>query len=445
MTYQTKLPFPMPQINAPPINASYGDRLAEALRQNLDFHGHNTAYASHNFHSFPAKFPPQLPQLFIEWLTLPGDVVLDPMSGSGTTVLEASLAGRVGIGTDIDPLALRLGKTKISTVNFELATQWGTQVWQQAEHYLRHSARSITTEINNYFDEETKKFIDYWFLSTTQHELFSLAIEIARVPDQTIRNFLELVFSAIIITKSGGVSLARDLAHTRPHRVSGKKPRSALEQFQKRLKKNLRGLTQFPPSTGQAHLLASNAQITGLRNEIADLIVTSPPYAANAIDYMRAHKFSLVWFGYPIKTLSQIRRKYIGGEATNGIIFLPMPPHATTVIANIAHVDTKKAKVLHRYYTEMTFSLKEMYRLLKPGKAALVVVGTSTMRGIDTETHICLGEIAQTVGFDLIDIAVRHLDRDKRMMPARRNTIVSSQIEERMYQEYIIGLYKPPR
>lgn len=183
MTYQTKLPFPMSQINAPPINAGYGDRLAEALHQNFDFHGHNTAYASHNFHSFPAKFPPQLPQLFIEWLTSPGDVILDPMSGSGTTVLEASLAGRVGLGVDIDPLALRLGRTKISTVNFELATQWGTQVWQQAEHRLRHDAISITTEMNNYFDEETKKFIDYWFLPVTQRELFALAIEIAHVPE----------------------------------------------------------------------------------------------------------------------------------------------------------------------------------------------------------------------------------------------------------------------
>jgi hypothetical protein len=34
-----------------------------------------------------------------------------------------------------------------------------------------------------------------------------------------LKRFFELAFSAIIITKSGGVSLARDLAHTRPHRA----------------------------------------------------------------------------------------------------------------------------------------------------------------------------------------------------------------------------------
>ena len=77
------------------------------LAEDLEFHGMRTAYATHNLHSFPAKFPPQLPRKFILSLTEPGDTVLDPMAGSGTTLLEARLAGRHAIGFDIDPLALR--------------------------------------------------------------------------------------------------------------------------------------------------------------------------------------------------------------------------------------------------------------------------------------------------------------------------------------------------
>lgn len=38
-----------------------GQRLASLLRQDLDFHSKASNYASHNFHSFPAKFPPKLP------------------------------------------------------------------------------------------------------------------------------------------------------------------------------------------------------------------------------------------------------------------------------------------------------------------------------------------------------------------------------------------------
>jgi len=79
---------------------SYRERLVDLLSQDLDFHGRDSGYASDNFHSFPAKFPPQLPRKFIEALTAPGDVVLDPMMGSGTTVLEAFLSGRRGVGVE---------------------------------------------------------------------------------------------------------------------------------------------------------------------------------------------------------------------------------------------------------------------------------------------------------------------------------------------------------
>ena len=81
------------QSATPCLDVSYRERLSDLLSSDLDFHGKSSAYASHNFHAFPAKFPPQLPKKFIEGLTEPGDVVIDPMVGSGTTIVEAFLVG----------------------------------------------------------------------------------------------------------------------------------------------------------------------------------------------------------------------------------------------------------------------------------------------------------------------------------------------------------------
>ena len=100
MTFQLSLPL-QETVQIHP-DAPYRERLISLLSQDLDFHGSDSGYATHNFHSFPAKFPPQLPRKFINGLTNPGDVVLDPMVGSGTTIVEASLAGRQGIGFDIE-------------------------------------------------------------------------------------------------------------------------------------------------------------------------------------------------------------------------------------------------------------------------------------------------------------------------------------------------------
>ncbi len=62
--------------------------------------------------SYMAMFPPAIPHVFVRWLTSPGDIVYDPFSGRGTTPLEARLLGRIGYGSDLNPLALVLSGAK---------------------------------------------------------------------------------------------------------------------------------------------------------------------------------------------------------------------------------------------------------------------------------------------------------------------------------------------
>jgi site-specific DNA-methyltransferase (adenine-specific) len=62
-----------------------------------------------------AMFPPSIPRYFINQYTEKGDTVLDPFSGRGTTVLEACVAGRIGIGNDLNPVAFVLTKAKSNT------------------------------------------------------------------------------------------------------------------------------------------------------------------------------------------------------------------------------------------------------------------------------------------------------------------------------------------
>jgi hypothetical protein len=48
-------------------SCSIRERLVDILsNSDLDFHDQGSHYSSHNFHSFPAKFPPQLPKAFKE-------------------------------------------------------------------------------------------------------------------------------------------------------------------------------------------------------------------------------------------------------------------------------------------------------------------------------------------------------------------------------------------
>ena len=66
-----------------------------------------------------AMFPPQLPHYFISKFTKPGDVVLDPFSGRGTTAVQAMSQNRIGIGNDLNVLAYVLTKGKLANPSLE--------------------------------------------------------------------------------------------------------------------------------------------------------------------------------------------------------------------------------------------------------------------------------------------------------------------------------------
>ena len=421
--------------------AGVHEALRSILEGDLDFHGSDGAYASHALHAFAAKFPPQLPHTFIERLTAPGDTVLDPMMGSGTAILEASLLGRRAVGFDIDPLAVRLCRVKTTPLSSARALRSVDSATARAAMLLMLPSM-LADEIRERFDAATRRFIDYWFLPQTQHELMALVMAIEE-GERSLQDFLRLVFSSVIITKSGGVSQARDLAHTRPHRVQSKVPRSALGQFALKGRKAAAALGGLPPRLADVSVSLGDARSIPLPDCSVDLIITSPPYA-NAIDYMRAHKFSLVWFGEPIEHLTALRATYVGSENCKGLEDQGLPPLSGATVNAVAARDMRKARVLAKYLGDMRLIMSEMHRVLRAGAAAGIVVGPSTMRGVRVPTHEHLAEIAGSqLNFEVVGIGERRLDRDKRMMPARNEGGRMNGIGERMHQEFIVGLVKP--
>jgi uncharacterized membrane protein len=94
------------------------------------------------------------------------------------------------------------------------------------------------------------------------------------------------------------------------------------------------------------------------------------------------------------------------------------------------------------YYRDVEATLREMLRVLAPGRAAVLVVGSSIIRGIEIEVPTVIAELAQSVGFHLVDVARRQIVRDARMMPVSHNSARNG-IEARMHEEGVVGVVKP--
>ena len=269
----------------------------------------------------------------------------------------------------------------------------------------------------------------------------SLNLWRSRWPSAQMRRRLELALSSVIVTKSGGVSRAIDLAHGRPHRVESKAPRNPIDQFERSLRSRSSKSSQPQQRKARTDVLTGSATDLPIASRSIDLVVTSPPYA-NAIDYMRAHKFALVWLGWPIGALSRRRGHYIGAERQAGPGLAALPDGVQAIIEELSTLDHRRARVLRRYFSEMARALREMYRVLKPGRPAVLVAGSSTMRGLAVRTPVCLAGLAEDAGFSRVRMRRRSLDRNRRMMPASWKPDAASMIQRRLHEEFVIGLWK---
>lgn len=71
-------------------------------------------WATHgNNAKFRGNWPPQIPRNLILRYTQEGDTVLDPMVGSGTTMIECKLLGRNGLGLDINPKHIEITRKNL--------------------------------------------------------------------------------------------------------------------------------------------------------------------------------------------------------------------------------------------------------------------------------------------------------------------------------------------
>jgi len=85
----------------------------------------------HEFYRYPARFSPDFARATIEAFTEPGDLVLDPFVGGGTTLVEARLLGRLGVGSDLNSLAVFVSEAKTqlhSSESIEALERWADRI-----------------------------------------------------------------------------------------------------------------------------------------------------------------------------------------------------------------------------------------------------------------------------------------------------------------------------
>jgi tRNA G10 N-methylase Trm11 len=386
-------------------------------------------------HPFPARMAPDIVLEETRQLTR-GSLLLDPMTGSGTVVREASENGHNAIGFDLDPLAVLMSKVWTTPINTQDLRRAATEVVSEAMD-LKVEDVSLPW-IDS--DEETLKVIDYWFAEAQQYDLRKLSGILSGMRGK-IRDALRIALSRIIITKKRGASLAWDVSHSRPHRVRDVNDFPVINEFLRSVEFLAKKFDKQPPP-GKVSVRRGDARdLRDVESCSIDAVVTSPPYL-NAIDYLRGHRLALVWFGYQVAELRSVRSNSIGSDRHPNLDDGELITTVTNAMPMLNALPRKERRMFDRYVIDLHSMIDEIYRVLRRRGRAILVVGNSTLKGILIDNAQAVSIIAEQRGFTSDLPTKREIPASRRYLPPPSDG-ETSDLKKRMRTEMILRYQKP--
>ncbi len=367
-----------------------------------------------------------------------GDVVLDPMTGSGTVCRQASDNGLRAIGLDMDPLAVLMTRTWTSPQANDVSKAFAAEVLIEA--------RTLSDEIRlDWIDEETEAFTRFWFADQQRSNLRKIAAVLHNYREKNLTgndaaalDIASLALSRIIVTKENGASLARDVSHSRPHKVSETSSFDVWRGFELAANSIAKKLQLEPPKGGVGVFRGDARSMIDLSDGTIDAVFTSPPYL-NAIDYLRGHRLALVWLGHSIQELRRIRSDSIGAErrpdrSDDAEEFLRI----RAAIGTTEQLPSRFSNMIDRYVQDLRCLLCEVARVLKPQGQTTFVIGNSCLRGVYIDNASAVMRAGEEAGLVVESRVERDLPEASRYLP-----LTSDQLGKRMRSEVILSFRKP--
>ncbi len=335
------------------------------------------------------------------------------MCGSGTVVRLAGEAERCGIGADVDPLAVIITRTACYR-------SWAKNLAARAEAVLERASR-LGSGVPEWIrrDKETNDYINYWFADPQIKDLSRIARILIDGPRRD--DPLRVALSRMIVTKEMAASLARDTSHSRPHRVADDNDYDVFSGFLKSAEK-LEALTDNAGGQHRPSIRRADARTLGfVRAASVDLCVTSPPYL-NAIDYLRGHKLSLVWLGWTVGALREIRGNSVGVERGLESVTREVNEIAKAAVPHMSELPPARQGMVLHFTHDMDRLARSLARVTKRGGHLVMVVADSQLKGVPISNTTVCSRTADRNGFELVEMKPRPLPAQHRYLPPPTNT-----------------------
>ncbi|TPI28463.1 hypothetical protein FJW08_20520 [Mesorhizobium sp. B3-2-1] len=411
-------------------------------------------YATHGLHEYRGKFFPQLVRSLINIARVPTDgILVDPMCGSGTTLVEGRISGRASFGLDMNPLSAFISKVKCKTLEF--APTALIAAYDKLHQALTTGTSQAKWGHSDSLPAKDQAYLERWFSPVVLGELDRIHGAIGTLDRLDIREFFLLSLSNIIRRvswqKTDDLRVRREIKEFEQGEVTA--------EFLGEILASTKLVVGFLVERGSSQLGNFDVRESDARNASrqfpdlvgrVDAIITSPPYAT-ALPYLDTDRLSLIYLGLlprdkhrgldtrmiGNREISEaIRQRYLAAYESGGG---SLPSQTRELVDRVAQLNESSnvgfrrrnmAALLSKYFFDMKAVLEQSHSMLRPNGTMFLVVGNNqTTAGgelVEIQTAGHLQAIATEVGFKALPPIGMEMLASRDIF--RRNAMPSEQI-----------------
>ena len=334
---------------------------------------------------YVGKMKSAMARVLITLYSKPGDVVLDPFSGSGVVPLEAVLTGRRAWANDLSPYAYVLTRGKLEAPGRrKVAIERAEALIDAVEGDAPSVDLTVIPEwVREFFHPDTLREILTAFRTLRQQEDCFLTSCLLGILHHVRPGFLSYPASHLVPYLRKNKYPPDEF----PEMYAYRDLRSRLLAKVKRAYR--RHMLPVAWEQRQYNVWQVNSMNLPIEDETVDAIISSPPYFG-ALDYARDNRLRLWFLG------CEDWKELDASLTANSKVYLP----------------------------QMAICLEEMYRVLKPGSHCVLVLGDVERDGKTRRTAEILADLAVEATQNQFAVDTIYDDRipDKRRSRRRTRT-----------------------